>query len=185
MKITMLFLIATITLESSASAWLQAEDASKEEGRRIFDSTKKFSIIPPKGWNDFPKSMGKNTILSRISGIGDNFSNFNVQRIQVPEKVTSLKEFVHGFTQKYRETMPGFMVDEETELKINGRAAYYMFSTRDQKPGNSAIKIHAGSYVVMGEGNDVYIITFSMTPTVYARIKPLVKKSAETIRIDP
>lgn len=160
-------------------------DEKLNENRRVYDKHKKFSIIPPLGWDDKPKNDGANTILSRIGPFADSFSNFNVRRVDTKGDETSLKETVSTVKEELKKTQSDFEVLEEKELKIDGKDVYVLFSRLEKRQGTGSAKFKAASYFVRADNNTVYVVTFVLMPAVYERLKPKVEQSAATIRIAP
>jgi len=175
-------LITSLLILSSFSVVVaKGQDAGKDEKRRLYDETKKFSIIPPPGWDNEPKTKGRNAILAKQSGLADNFSNFNVREVKGDGKPPALKELADAIIQQGQQKTPGFVLDEKAELTINGHPAYFMFFAHEQGPGN--IKLKAATYMIASPNNSTYVVTFTLTPTVYERLKPAVKASASTIKL--
>lgn len=160
---------------------VKGQDAGKDEKRRLYDETRKFSIIPPPGWDDDPKTKGRNTILSKQAGLADSFSNFNVRVVKGDGKPPVLKEIAEMILQQNQQKTAGFVLDEKAELTINGHPAYYMFFAHESGPGN--LKLKAATYMIVSPTNSMYFVTFTLPPLVYERLKPAVKASALTIKL--
>jgi hypothetical protein len=163
------------------SSW----DDKPDESRRVYDAQKKFSIIPPPGWDEKPRNDSPSTILSRTGKVVDSFSNFNVKRISMNGDETPLKEIVGFIKEQFKKTHAGFVVLEEKELKIDGKEAYVIFCQHEKTQGTASAKFRAGSYILKADKNTSYVVTFTIMPAVYERLKPKVEESAATIRMVP
>lgn len=174
-------LVNLLALSAISVSIANGQDAGKDEKRRLYDETKRFSIIPPPGWEDEPKTKGRNAILAKQSGAADSFSNFNVREVKGDGKLPVLKEIADMILQQNQQKTAGFVLDEKAELTINGHPAYFMFFAHESGPGN--LKLKAASYMIGSPSNSIYFVTFTMTPTAYERLKPVVKASALTIKL--
>lgn len=174
-------LVSLLALSALVVSNANGQDAGKDEKRRLYDETKRFSIIPPPGWDDDPKTKGRNTILSKQSGLADSFSNFNVREVKGDGKPPVLKEIAEMILQQNQQKTAGFVLDEKAELTINGHPAYYMFFAHEFGPGN--LKLKAATYMIVSPSHSMYIVTFTLPSLVYERLKPAVKASALTIKL--
>ena len=158
----------------------QSDGKAKDEARRVYDQQKKFSIVPPTGWDTDGQSKSPTTILSRKSDAKDLFGNFIVKKNKLPDG-QSVADAAKKSIEASKPQLSDFEMIEEGDVKINGREAYFAFF----KATRNSMKVIAGFYFVKGESTDVYVMNYTILPLGFERLKPELKKAAASIRISP
>ncbi len=173
-----LMMVVLLLTQIRVSAFFVVQTNDKDEKRRVYDTEKKFSIIPPPGWDADGQAKSPSTILSRKGGEKEQFSNFIVKKRPVPQGAKFI-EYAKGVIDGTGKLLEDFEMLEDGEMKIDGRETYYAYF---KATGNN-VKVIAGFYLIKADGDELYSMNYTVLPPNFERLKPELKKAAATIRI--
>jgi hypothetical protein len=173
-------LVLFVLIGTSYFAIAQQKNGNKsDEIRRVSDSNKKFSFVPPLGWDE--EGGSKKAIISRRSSKSESEGNVGVTQVKSKETLEDLKK---AHQTGLKKTIEGFQLDEEGELTINGKKGYYIFFSHTRGASAGYEKLYVAVYFIMGDG-EYFRLTYTVIPSAYTKLKPEIKKSAESAIIIP
>lgn len=179
------FLLSLLVTVSSVVRNHGQDQAKSAETRRVHSPDKTFSIIMPVGWNKpIPIEQGSTCMLayegkSVFYGIG----LVKVSKMTFPQKVTDLQSLARGDIDRSKDKLARFELHEESEITINQRTAYFYSYSYLMGEGKGSWMGTLSSYIISGEGSDLYGMTFTVSSSQYSKLKSVFHESAKTIII--